>query len=401
MDANVQPEITKPTDTRQVIFLFLLITAGFILRIALARFFYGGTNDVSAWEQFSTYWRQGMSPYDATHRWSYSPVWFWVLSACSEFARSWGLPFTFVIKWPLILTDAVITSVLFLAAQKRGFSVKESLFAAAIYALNPVSIILSGYGAQFDNTAIAFTLLCWYWGTHSKNKNYFVGLLLFSLGVLMKHFTLILAPIFAFKEKGFLKRACYFAVPPALFAALLLPYFTNGQESIVHQVLGYNLNAGYWGWSGIICRVFLFFTEIDLTRMSWFYWLDFFNLALYAGILLMTYWWVKKYDTLDLILLVFLVFYVFTTQIAPQYTVWILPFAALRRNLFFYFYSVIGGIQLGFFYYCHYFWEKHILLQGADVYFSKTFIVARHLTWLVCVLWLIWMIKRKRGDLVR
>ncbi len=379
--------------TSRVPLLILVILCGFVLRIVLAKIFYGGTNDVSAWEQYSTYWAQGKSAYDATGRYNYSPLWFWILTACSQTALLFHLPFAFVIKWPMILADALTAALLFLAARKQGFRTADCLWAAAALALNPVSIILSGYGGQFDNIATLLVFASWYLSTHSKTKNTLLAPAAFALGVAVKHFNVLLAPAFAFQQKKPGRKILFLVLPPLLFLSLFIPYWAD-RAYVAKEVFGYSLGAGYWGWSGILCRVFLFVTQIDLTQMPWFHGSRFFNPALYLGIFALSYFWAHKYDLLDWIIFVFLTFYVFTTQMAPQYTVWIIPFAVLRRNIFFYLYSAIGAIQLGFFYYCHYFWEKHIPMTGTGASMSKAFVIARYLTWAVCVLWWVSMVKK-------
>ena len=381
--------------TERIPALLLAILLGFVLRLVLAKIFYGGTNDVSAYEQFSHYFREGKSPYDASGRYNYAPVWYWIISACSEIARYLNLPFSFVIKWPLILSDALLTAMIFLSAQKMGRDFGAALKTAAVFALNPVSIVMSGYGGQFDNTCLVFIFLSWFLLAFFGEKKYLTSSIFFAIGTAAKHFSVLLAPAFAFKQKGFKRGIFFLILPPIFFLGLLAPYFIKDHEHIVKHVFGYNLHAGYWGWSGVFCRLVLLLTRVDLVKMPWFHWMDYFNLLVYAALFWVSYRWSKKYDLLDLMVAVILFFYVFTTQMAPQYTVWIVPFAVLRRNVFFYWYQAFGALQLGFFYYCHYFWEKHLPMGDAFVYPSKIFVILRHLTWLVCVLWF-WSMTRQR-----
>jgi hypothetical protein len=165
-------------------------------------------------------------------------------------------------------------------------------------------------------------------------------------------------------------------------------------------MFGWTLHGGYWGWTGMLCRATLFLTGIDLVPQPWFQLLRHFNLFLYFMIFLASIYWAKRRDLLDSIVLVFLMFYTFTTQIAPQYTLWIMPFAVLRPNRYVYAYILAGGAQVGAFLYCHTHWYYKIPFEGTlPNLASEAFVMARYLTWAICVLWFLDLlgINRRRG----
>ncbi len=383
--------------------LFLITAAGLVLRILPAYLFYG-TFDVHAWEQYSTYWPDKISPYDDTGRYPYSPVWFWIISLCAAAARALHLPFSFVIKWPLMAADLGILWLLAVGLRRSGEHPRTALWAGTAYFLNPVSILISGYHGQFDNISLFFSLLAWQTYVFQSQAKRVWSALWLSIAVAVKHFNILLIPLFFFSEKARFRKALFLCGPPALFLSLILPHcLLSGAE--VFRVFGYNLGAGYWGWSGVGCRIVLFLTGNDWTAAPWFQLLDYFNPLLYLAMFALSYWMIKKYDLLDAILVTLLIFYVFTTQMAPQYTLWILPFAAVRRGPFFYLYSIVGFAQLGVFYYCHYHWFYKLPFIGQTAMMMPPFfVVLRHLTWLVCVLWLLgklWEMKRRSGAVVQ
>lgn len=378
-------------------YLLLIVVIGLALRLLLAFRFYG-TQDVDAWEQFSTYWQQGKPPYDATHRYNYAPPWFWIISFAEYLRHFVHIPFSTAIKFPLILADLLIFWIILKGSRLLGKSDQETLLCGSAFFLNPVSILLSGYHGQFDNISLFFSITAWYlYEKKSEWVSFVIATLSFSLAVAVKHFNILLTPVFMFFQKMWLRKILVVISAPALFLILITPYWIANTEWVNKAVFKYNLHAGYWGWSGVICRSTLFFTGVDLIRMPWFRWLDYFNHSLYLGILIASYFLVRKYSLLDSIILIFLIFFAFTTQIAPQYTLWIIPFAALRPHRYFWVYSAVGAVQIGLFFYCHYHWTHHLGFVGTIPNLaSKVFVIFRYLTWAVCVAWLVCLLRRNK-----
>lgn len=374
--------------------LTIIVLIGVALRLALAWRFYG-TTDVGAWEKLSVYWQQHRSPYDANYIYNYSPIWFWVISLMSWIARGLSLPFTFVIKWPLVLADLAVLWLFTRACPRMGYSPRKTLAVCAAFFLNPVSILLSGIHGQFDILSLFFILLGWFSYEFIKRESAgsLAGL---TLGVAVKHFNLLMIPLFAFAQKKPVRKAFYFIVPPMVFCALLAPYFVTSAPYVLKNVFGHHLSSGYWGWSGVICRGTLLLTGRDLTVEPWFVIIDRFNPMLYISMMVAGYFLIKKFDLLDAIIVQFLIFYSFTTQIGPQYSLWIIPFAALRPSKFFYLYTAAAGAQIAVFLYCHHHWAQAIpFTAGIASHASEIFVILRYATWVVCVVWLWKMLTAK------
>ncbi len=376
----------KPFDRRSV--LVIVFVGGLSIRLLLAALFYG-SGDVNIWGFFANFWPAGKSPYESFF-YNYAPPWYWIISLMGAVSRATEWPFYFLIKCPLILGDLALFALIYRGAKKlsNGDS-RAALVAGSAFFLNPVSIILTGCHGAFDNLSILFVLLGWYaFCFYPAGRNTLAGTFFFAFGVCVKHFNILLAPAFAFRQKNLFHKLLVLAAAPALLALMVLPYAGSGIDTVLHNMFGWSLHAGYWGWSGFICRSALFFTGIDLIQKPWFGMIDNFNLVVYVAIFLASIYWAKRRDLLDSLLLVFLLFYTFTTQIAPQYTLWILPLAALRPNRFFYAYSLAGGLQVGFFEYCHYHWYNHVpFAAGLPELASPAFVLTRYLTWAVCAVW--------------
>lgn len=379
-------------DTRKFwLLLCATIVIGLALRLFLAFTLYG-TQDVAAWEQYSTYWQQGKSPYDFTKRFNYGPPWFWIISLAEYFRHFLNIPFSTAIKFPMILADLVTLFILLKACHLLKKNKAQTFVSMAVFFLNPVSILSSGYHGQFDNISTVFSLLAWYLYEARQSLSFTFATLSFAFAVAVKHFNILLTPVYIFYQNKLSKKILVMFAAPSLFLLFIAPYWIKNTQWVNEAVFEYNLHSGYWGWLGIICRATLLLTGIDLIKTSWFGLTDYFNYFLYFSVLVASYFLVKKYSLLDSIILIFLIFYTFSTQMAPQYTVWIIPFSALRPNRYFYAYSMIGSFQLALFYYDHYHWTQNYPLPHI---YSEAFVIVRYLTWFVCVLWLIYMLRNR------
>ena len=376
--------------------LSLIVIIGLALRLLLAFNFYG-TQDVGAWEQYSTYWEQGKSPYDQTLHFNYGPPWFWIISLVQYLRHFLNIPFSTAIKFPMILADLLILFVVLKGCKILKKNQTQILFSEAIFFLNPISILSSGYHGQFDNISLLYSLSAWYLYEARQKLSFIFATFSFMVAIAVKHFNILLTPVFMFFQSKVSKKCLVMFLAPSLFLLLIAPYWMADTEWVNRAVFKYNLHGGYWGWLGMVCRTTLLFTGIDLIKTSWFGLTEYFNYLLYFSIFISSYFLVKKYSLLDSIIFIFLVFYSFTTQMAPQYTVWIIPFAALRPNRYFYAYSIIGGFQLVLFYYDHYHWTQHHPLVHV---YSEAFVIVRYLTWIVCVFWLIHMLRDRHAKRV-
>lgn len=368
-----------------------IVIAGLAIRLLLAFAFYG-TQDVNVWERFTNYWAQHKSPYDQTIRFNYGPPWFWIISLVEYIRHFLNIRFSTLIKFPMILADLLTLFILLKGCQLLKKNQVQTLTSLAVFFLNPVSIFSTGYHGQFDNISTTFSLLAWYLYEALFKLSFSLGTLSFATAVAIKHFNILLTPVFMFYQNKLSKRIFVMFAAPSLFLTLIAPYWLKDAHWVNESVFKYNLHGGYWGWLGVICRATLMFTGVDLIKSSWFGLIDYFNYVLYFTIFIVSYFLARKYSLIDAIILTFLVFYTLTTQIAPQYTVWIIPFAALRPNRYFYIYSLIGSIQLPLFYYCHHNWYNHYSL--ASIY-SESFVIFRYLTWIACVLWLIHLVRNR------
>lgn len=378
------------------ILLFLL--AGLLLRGVLAFLFFG-TADVEIWDMYSAYWLTQKPLYDPPYYFNYAPPWYFFIILATEISKLTWLPFFTTIKCLLSVWDLANAVCIWKIATLMKVSpptIEKIVFA---FALNPVSILVTGFHGQFDSIASFFTLLAIYWMHKPAARwNWMWALISYSTGVMFKHFIVLLAGVFAFCQNNTLKKIFWFLGTPALFALSLVPFLAAGQIAGVQKIFDYSISSGYWGWCGIIARSLLFLFNYDIIREPWFLYTDYLNVGIQVLCIVLPFFWLKKWNIIECTVRIFLFFYICTTQMAPQYTVWIIPFAAFIRGKYFWIYSVVGSLQILAFFYCHHHWHFKIPIEGfLPNLIPETFVILRYLTWLVCVLWLLELMKSPKS----
>lgn len=178
--------------------ILLLVVIVLIPRILLITLTYGaGLVDIRNYEIVGDAVLEGRTAYELELRnYPYPPPWMYVEAVSLGIARNTGISFDFVIKLPLVISDVVITYVVFLLLKRRN-TPRSAFLWALTFALNPVAIMVSAGHGQFDSIVILFTLLSIYLiADHSEHdlKIPFAALLL-GLGIALKLYPVLVLPI--------------------------------------------------------------------------------------------------------------------------------------------------------------------------------------------------------------
>jgi len=288
--------------------LMCIFFTGIILRFFLAAVI-PHAGDIDAWMHYSNYWEQGLySPYNEVDRYKYSPFWFWIISLVSLICKAMGCPFFFAIRVPIIATDVVLFWLLLKCCKQLTFSSNRTLLTMALFFLNPISFQMSGFFGQFDNMSMLFILCAWYACTFQPKWHFGWTLAFINISLAIKHFTIMLVPVLAFAQQKWNRKVSVAIFSPALFFAILIPFWIHDTQWVNISVFQYNLGSGYWGWLGIICRSVLLITHYDIVNQPWFIHTSLINPLLYLAMLLGSFWIVKHYTLLDSLILLLLVF---------------------------------------------------------------------------------------------
>jgi hypothetical protein len=265
--------------------------------------------------------------------------------------RSGGFTFPVLLRIPGIVADFVVLLVLLrIRAKQAGTSIPT--WALALFALSPVSLMVSGFHGNTDPVMVMFLVLAAYMCL--GNKPVLSGLFL-ALSCQIKIVPLFVVPVFLFFWYG-RNRGWRFAVSFGLALLLLwseallrfpVPFFKN--------VLSY---GGFWGLWGITYW-------LRLTGLSEFNVVNFFHLPLsetivmtalkgaIVAIVTILAWRRGKLDGEQLfgsLAYAWVIFFVFTPSASAQYLVWLAPFVLVLSPQFYAWLTAASSLFLFFFY---------------------------------------------------
>lgn len=198
---------------------------------------YRGHNfDFESWEIVAQIFNSGGNVYAETPRYNYGPPWFHTLGLLQSLPQIW--PFenpTTQFRYAVVGFLTIIDLLIF-----RFLTVNHGLKFGALFFLNPIGIIISGYHNQMDTMAI----LC---GLYSmkiyENKSYptykYIGLIGIGFSLSIKHILFLLPIWLAFKEKRFEKIILAILIPYLIFLVSFIPYTPEGISGIITNVFLY------------------------------------------------------------------------------------------------------------------------------------------------------------------
>jgi hypothetical protein len=240
------------------------------------------------------------------------------------------------LRVPGILADFLSVLVLLRLRQKTG---RPPVWALVLFALSPVSLMVSGYHGNVD-PVLALMLLVAAWMC-IEEKPLLCGIAL-GLACQVKVVPLLLVPVFAaywWPRKKFVRfasAACLVTLAGWAPALVLAP------EAFFRNAIGYSGYWGIWGWSYALrasgMEAFQKVGMADLQTAQ--------TVAMAAskyliiGSTLWLAWRRRKDDIFFTLAAVWAVFFTFATGVAPQYFVWLAPFLLMVSARW---YAVITG----------------------------------------------------------
>ena len=302
-----------------------------------------GTNDVLTFYLFGrTISEEGLGAmYRTTILFNHPPLTAYYLQWIYELQRfpaleSLGITFPFLLRLPGILADFVVVAVLVdLGRRAPGF--RAPTWAMVLFALSPVSLMVSGYHGNTDPVMVMFLVLAVYFCVRDEA---ILSGIFFALSVQVKIIPLLLFPFFFFfwmNRRSFLR----FALPTAIVSLVLWiqPLF-QFPAIFIRNVLSYSSFWGIWGISYLI----------RLTGLKQFAEVSFFDLSpaqnlminickvVIILIVLCLAWRQRKQASRALwntIAFAWLVFFVLAPGICTQYLIWLAPFVLLLSPSFY------------------------------------------------------------------
>lgn len=236
-----------------------------------------------------------------------------------------SLKFETVVRLEPILSDAAITFLIFKFIEK-SFGKREAFRASALFAVNPISSMVSAYHGQFDSVPVLLLLLgAWFAQSGPNRAGIFVG-----LGILAKSWPVLAVPSIITNIKSRkLNFSFWIGAIPILGTVLYSIAFKADLVNIIRTAISYNNGIGVWGYTYIL-RLISLTTPLLIRPADFFFQGSRFLTLILLG--LTWYFLCRKVKLIPSILILLIAFLVFTHAFSIQYLSWLVPFAILDRD---------------------------------------------------------------------
>lgn len=215
------------------------------VRLLLAAAFHGNY-DEDSFEIVAGIMRRGGNVYAETSRYNYSPLWAHILLVLSYASDLTSVPFHFGVRAFGTAVDVADAVVVGLIGKRIGGWKPSTGF--ALYLINPITLLLTGYHGQFENLAVLPLLIClWLYlrssGVPSKGWIWVLG----TFALVVKH-VMVFGVWTVFVYVFGWKRAIIASLAAGATVLLFfLPYLPAGRGGIMQNVLLYASVPHYFG----------------------------------------------------------------------------------------------------------------------------------------------------------
>lgn len=288
--------------------VILIIFTGIILRFFFSTF--PANYDFESYKIVISILEKGGNVYAETSRYNYGPLWFgilWFLNLLSQY-----LSLRLLICSILTIADL---GIFYILLKKYGLKV------AAIFFLNPLCILITGFHQQFDNFAVFLGLLAMVFyskGTEFRNK--FIGLLFLGLSLITKHLLFFFPFWIFFKEKEIKWKVLSLIIPFGFFLMSFIPFLDKGLSGIIENVFFYRSvnNAPFY---------YIFVPQFwsQLFPITW----------VFVLLMIILGYFFRKKNYFELVLFYFLMLLSFSPAVFYNYFSWVLASIAIYWNRWF------------------------------------------------------------------
>lgn len=287
----------------------------------------GATYDIESYKLVSDGLLSGREVYAAAlGRHPYLPFQMYIMGASALLSQWTLLPYVVAVKLPAVLADVAITALIIHVARRERLPASDGHYLGWLYALNPVSLLVTAYHGQFEAVTLLLLLLGWfYWRFGRRPLASATGL---GLAILNKTWPIIFLPIFLIRLRRRRQQILYAAVAlaiPLLFTLAYILLFSPTLRPMLLRALTHRGVAGYWGPTAVLpllaptypAAQALF--DLIVAVRTW--------LLLAAA--LFALWITRQQSALAAMLTTLLCIFILTIGIGIQWLVWLIPLAIL------------------------------------------------------------------------
>lgn len=370
----------------------LLVVTSLFLHLQAAKTTTGALYDIDSYRFQAASVFQHRNVYIATERYPYPPVWVWIVASVQWIASTQHMRFDVLVKLPAILADLGIVILIYRYVRDRRGACLAALLAAALYALNPVAVLVTAGHGQFDALAIFFVLLALQLRGVNQDRRVVWSAIALGVAISLKGYPVLLLPYLVLTApRGKRLISGGLALAPLAACSLLYVALFGFTPLMVTRVLNYN-GTGQFGWLALIqgTQYAALVTPDFASRASTI------SHALIVLFALVMPWWRYRTQPATVAALIFLAFYAMTATMSVQYVIWALPFVVIAMPIGAIVYSVAAMVGAVAFYPGLYqsaiphvsYWESMFLLLApyrtngvAAIIFVSGALVAAQLGW--------------------
>ena len=319
--------------------VWALVAAGTVLRLVLAFTTDGQPYDITVLRELEPALRDAkldvyaalIGP-DPGIAWPYPPGFFPLAALAGLVADATGLAYTSLVRLPSIAADAAIALIV---AQVLGG--RRGVAAAALVALGPSFIAISGYHGQLDNLAILPAVAAVaFWDRFPPPRRALYAGLLIGAGCAVKTTPVFVLLALLPSVRSWREAATMVTAAAAVPLAVMAPFLLSTPDELI-DALGYR---GFPGTSPLSIIIQPELAEQLVRQTTPNRLVDFLYdrgqaiaLVTLSGLALLTTRLGRGWEPAERASLLWLAFYVVTPVFFFQYLVWGLPFLLLARRL--------------------------------------------------------------------
>jgi hypothetical protein len=287
--------------------------------------------DVASFEHWANLLDARQNPYVSTSNpANYPPLWVYICWGCLAVSRGLGLSFDLALKLFVSLCDAATVIPVGLMARAHVGTESARAAASISYALNPIAVLIAAFHGQNDPVVVGLiTWSIWLITAGPLTWAFELGALVFGVSLCIKPFGILILPLMVACTGGWGRRVLLFLLAWIPMLTSALPYLISTPVALISAASTYRgppdfgyvgiynawMNLGH-GSSG---------EPIIKSLPAWM------RLA-YVAVFGLIWWQFRRAPLLEQVCAVFLSLYLFYGALGAQYLIWIVPFAAARRD---------------------------------------------------------------------
>jgi hypothetical protein len=267
----------------------------------------------------------------------YLPGQMWLSALALVLSRHLAVPFVVLAKIPAVLADTAIVPCITGGLLRRGVAPTRALACGLVYAVNPVSIMISAYHGQFDALPLLGCMIAWaLLGTRDEagvGRPAIVGAgVALGVAILTKTWPVLLLPVYVLALRAWSSRLLLGLVALVVPVTATISYAFLHHASlraIAHLVLTYGSIGDWWGLGLVlgVARAAHLISALQDRRLS-----QLFELLVLAAVGAYL-WHTRTRDIAHNCVMVLLIFFVISAGMSLQYLTWIVPFMVVDLSL--------------------------------------------------------------------